>query len=371
MFLLCFGNLYTYGQTTRNFGKAEIHGNAKIGFYSSVQNDGMLTGNSGLVGLYGNTPFSFSGSFIPHLYDLEIAHEESVFLNVPIEVDNNINFIYGNITTDRNTPTDYLDLSANSFYEGASDFSKVDGFIQSTFTGDYIFPVGDAFYLRPLAASTTENSVLKCAYFFDNPNISISDNYSASVLAINPNEFWELYGEPQIEITIGWDERSLISELTSDLSNLTIVGYDKEKQEWVDLGSIETNGTTATGFITSGQFVPNEYQAFTFGLVENSGIKKSIINAGRYLVTPNGDGINDFLHIPDLENYESNLVQIFNRYGRKVFELENYKDEFIGIYNLNALTINKNYGLPEGVYFYVVNLTAEKIRLQGYLYLTR
>ena len=36
--------------------------------------------------------------------------------------------------------------------------------------------------------------------------------------------------------------------------------------------------------------------------------------------TPDGDGINDYLHIYGLGCYSSNEIEIFNRWGEKVFD---------------------------------------------------
>jgi len=63
--------------------------------------------------------------------------------------------------------------------------------------------------------------------------------------------------------------------------------------------------------------------------------------------TPNGDGINDTWVIKNLDKYVGATVEIFNRYGAKVFHAEgNYKprDGKLGSQNL-----------PVGTYFYFIN----------------
>lgn len=42
------------------------------------------------------------------------------------------------------------------------------------------------------------------------------------------------------------------------------------------------------------------------------------------IITPNGDGFNDYLDIPNLENLDDNKLIIFNRWGKKVYEKEHY-----------------------------------------------
>ncbi|MHC5202949.1 T9SS type B sorting domain-containing protein, partial [Myroides sp. LJL119] len=42
------------------------------------------------------------------------------------------------------------------------------------------------------------------------------------------------------------------------------------------------------------------------------------------LVTPNGDGKNDYFEIENLYKFPENRVEIFNRWGVKVFETDGY-----------------------------------------------
>lgn len=359
-------------QTIRNFGDTEIHNNGQLGFFSSVVNDGSLISYSGLLGIYGEKSLSFSGSSTPNIYDMEVAHEEGVFLNIPITVNNNMNYIYGDIRTDKYNSNTYLELTADAFYEGASDFSKIDGYAQSVVSGDYIFPVGDEFYLRPLAVNTSpQNSTLKCAYFFENPlDVYLAHNDSKNeIVAISTNEFWKLEGSSSVSITLSWNDRSAIAELTSNTQFLTIVAYHKETNEWQDLGSLETTGSINEGFVTSDNFIPNDYEVISFGTV---GTAAPLSHKGyHYIVTPNNDGINDFLYIPELEEYESNTMQIFDRNGLKVFETENYTNEFKGTTSTSIAAFNRDTGLPSGIYFYLIHLNNKELTLQGFLYLQR
>ena len=83
------------------------------------------------------------------------------------------------------------------------------------------------------------------------------------------------------------------------------------------------------------------------------------------------DGINDVLVIPELASSPNNKLQIFDRNGIKVFERENYRDEFAGVANVDGLVLNKEAGLPEGVYFYLASLLDLALEYQGFLFLDR
>ena len=61
------------------------------------------------------------------------------------------------------------------------------------------------------------------------------------------------------------------------------------------------------------------------------------------VITPNGDGQNDFLVFENLEFYDNNL-KIFNRWGTVMFETINYKNNWDGD------------DLSEGTYFYILEV---------------
>ncbi|WP_396150773.1 gliding motility-associated C-terminal domain-containing protein, partial [Flavobacterium sp.] len=95
--------------------------------------------------------------------------------------------------------------------------------------------------------------------------------------------------------------------------------------------------------------------------------------------TPNGDALNQYFSIENIENtecYTSNTVEIYNRWGVLVYEVENYNNNdrrFEGISEGRA-TLNKNAELPTGTYFYIINYTTvdgNVVNKSGYLYLTR
>ncbi|MFM2286293.1 MAG: hypothetical protein RLZZ543_1790 [Bacteroidota bacterium] len=93
-----------------------------------------------------------------------------------------------------------------------------------------------------------------------------------------------------------------------------------------DLGCIDT--TSSFVYIVDDPFVPNVF-------------------------SPDGDGYNDFLRIPFLAGFPGNTVVIFNRWGKKVYEATDYKDDWDGG------------DLPSGTYFYVVNAPNMKNELKG------
>ncbi len=67
--------------------------------------------------------------------------------------------------------------------------------------------------------------------------------------------------------------------------------------------------------------------------------------------TPNADGVNDFFYIGNIEKYPDNVLEIYNRYGQKVFNKVGYVGDWDGKYLNNEL--------PAGTYFYILDTKSE------------
>lgn len=66
------------------------------------------------------------------------------------------------------------------------------------------------------------------------------------------------------------------------------------------------------------------------------------------VITPNGDGYNDFWFIRDLERYPNNEVRIINRWGDEVFFQAPYQNDWGGTW--------KNQELPGATYYYIIKI---------------
>lgn len=77
-------------------------------------------------------------------------------------------------------------------------------------------------------------------------------------------------------------------------------------------------------------------------------------------ISPNNDGLNDNF---DLAGYNISKLEIYNRYGSKVYSKSNYEDEWFG------QSDNGN-ELPDGTYYYVINFS-DKEPKTGWVYINR
>jgi gliding motility-associated-like protein len=85
--------------------------------------------------------------------------------------------------------------------------------------------------------------------------------------------------------------------------------------------------------------------------------------------SPNGDGINDYLKIKNIELYPDNHLLIFNRWGNKLYEGKPYMNEWDGRnYEGGNLGTDE---LPVGTYFYILDLGDGSSVKKGFIYLAR
>jgi len=335
-----------------NSGNLQIHQDGQLGLHINLINDGILDDNLGLAGFYGSLPLTVSGAFAPTFFDLELANPNNVLLTTGINTLNNTNFVVGNFVTPRSATDSYLNFVLDAAHTNSRDLSKVDGYSTVTNKQGFTFPVGDAVQLRPLVLnSDAVNNFAKCAYFFENPNspstfaTSFSSNTKSAVLGpVSTMEFWRLEGKVASTVQLSWNERSSVSLLTNDPATLTVVGWSKATNQWESLAGGPAVGDITQGFVSSQSFVPDDYEVLT--LASSFGEPQEFISVDNFLVTPNGDGNNDSFIIPELTQSPNNSLQIFDRFGLKVFEMENYTDEFRGFANTGTILMGKEKGLP-------------------------
>lgn len=79
--------------------------------------------------------------------------------------------------------------------------------------------------------------------------------------------------------------------------------------------------------------------------------------------SPNGDGINDTWVLTNLSDYPECSVEIFNRYGQKIFQSTGYKTAWDGTMN--------GHPLPLATYYYVIKIKNGSAPLTGYVVLVR
>ncbi|MET0391662.1 MAG: MBG domain-containing protein, partial [Chitinophagaceae bacterium] len=81
----------------------------------------------------------------------------------------------------------------------------------------------------------------------------------------------------------------------------------------------------------------------------------------RPALSPNGDGVNDFLYIEGIRNYADNKVTLINRNGVRIFEIKGYDNATRVFTGQSSITRQKQ---PAGTYFYLIEYTVNGERKQ-------
>ena len=84
--------------------------------------------------------------------------------------------------------------------------------------------------------------------------------------------------------------------------------------------------------------------------------------------TPDGNSENDFFFIEGIENFPGNNVQVFNRWGNKIFEVNGYDNQsrvWRGQADFGVIPGAKE--VPDGTYFYLINLGDGSKPLSGFV----
>lgn len=250
------------------------------------------------------------------------------------------------------------------FQQGAkginvSDKSHADGEVEKVGNETFIYPIGDEGMYRfaKISAPKTMKDSFLGKYYFKNSNLNHPHNSRAGVIELIDNkEYWSIEREDatksDIILTLSWDSRTTPSELLKNADKeLRIVRWDVAQNLWVDEGGIVD---MAAKTVTTPTTVDG-YGIFTLGIVKEYLILDGdvvIYNA----VTPNGDGFNDHFVIDNIERFPNNKVEIFNRWGVKVYSTSSYNNadnNFKG-YSEGRVTVNKGEQLPTGTYYYIV-----------------
>ncbi len=132
------------------------------------------------------------------------------------------------------------------------------------------------------------------------------------------------------------------------------------------------NSTLSSNYLiaSDGQFSPpNNYVQSTLSKAEISVLTavsqaeiKNHMDATN-IVSPDGDGVNDFWIVQNIQLYPNNEVRVFDRAGRLVFSKKGYDNTW-------DATINRA-PLSEDTYYYIVDLGKGNPTLKGFITIVR
>ncbi|MBK7966549.1 MAG: gliding motility-associated C-terminal domain-containing protein [Bacteroidetes bacterium] len=85
--------------------------------------------------------------------------------------------------------------------------------------------------------------------------------------------------------------------------------------------------------------------------------------------SPNGDGTNDYFVIDGIGEYPGNILYIYNRWGNLVYKKKEYSNQWDGRSNVNGVMFGEE--LPNGTYYYILDLNIDQKPLNSYVVIRR
>ena len=163
------------------------------------------------------------------------------------------------------------------------------------------------------------------------------------------------------------DEYVLTATALANSYDETLVEYIWKDQNGVQVGSNSSTLNVSTVIASSASSVafPFTYTLTVKSVVAGCETTKPVVINGIYCniqkgISPDGNGSNEFL---DLSLMDVRNLEIFNRYGLKVYSMPNYKNQWKG-------QTNKGEELPSATYYYVIEFNNGQTKT-GWIYLIR
>ena len=368
---------------------ARYTNNGEAYFYSDFNNDGTMDYDSVNGARY--TRFEtlsesdsssqiISGSEPIRFYDVLFNNNSNTLpayeLQNQVIIRGEADFNFGVLHND--TEDGFLIFEDGAGAVNASDQSTVDGWVQKRGNDSFTFPVGvissEQAFNRPLTITPSNSSTANdftVEYFLQNPEGTTiegqtpTSNRAGSIVFLNNKEFWTIkreQGSGAVALNLSYSlDTTPVEITTAPASELKVARWNNTTGIWEDLGGDVDEANESISI----DYNVGEFEIFTLA----TGMQTFQISNG---ISSNGDGKNDFFSISALP--EPNNLKIFNRWGVKIYETDNYNSNgnvFTGFSSASS-TIQSDKKLPTGTYFYVLTFTSsgQTTVKTGYLYIT-
>ena len=180
------------------------------------------------------------------------------------------------------------------------------------------------FFQSPVI-SPVEDAIIKCA----NEGYTLEVNIENSDQLNSLTYIWTLDG---IDLQTGTENTYYLDEMNEESGEFTVTVFDDITYCW--------SSTTINV-----DFYENSY----------------CVDLPQGL-SPNGDGFNDCLILDHLEDREDiDKIEVFNRYGTKIYELNEYVDQWCGSDQDGKV-------VPVGTYFYIIYFNSSKEPITSWIY---
>ena len=159
----------------------------------------------------------------------------------------------------------------------------------------------------------------------------------------------QVYPKP----TVWFDPKPLVT--TIDDPTIDFVNQSKNGSKWNwNFGEIGSSSNTSTFQDPSHKYSDEGIYEVWLIATSDKGCMDSVMRTVRVIVdeikipniiTPNGDGVNDYFVIENIERVETSTLRIYNRWGKLIFQASPYTNNWNGN------------GAADGVYYYELDYT--------------
>lgn len=241
---------------------------------------------------------------------------------------------------------------------GGSDRAHINGPAYHRGAGAHLFPVGNGEEYLPVTLLNVEGGNAEVGVReVELQGIALQP--SPSLKAVSANRYWQLdvvSGDiSQSQVILPVRDESIVT----DANEAVVSQAQSLSANFENLGQFQFDGSVSNGMVTSNKFVTMPFLAVATASDDRQLV---VYNA----VSPNGDGLNDFLRILNIEYFPENKFSLFNRWGDLVFEIENY-DNAERVFRGRS-SVNGEKELGNGTYFYVIE-TKDGRKVNGFLVL--
>lgn len=358
------GNLYVYNHYNNN------------GIVSFTT--GVTTGMTRMKGLFGFQ--NISGSSQMKWYDCEFDNaliQPAFHLSNQVNISGSANFFQGIVDDDNFGGLLLFENLSNHF--NVDDQSHVDGFVRKNGNENFRFPIGDGQQYRYASISnpTIITDAFTGKFFWDNSDLLYPHaNREPSITLIDNAEYWTIdktQGNSSTFLTLTWDvDTTPIQIYNTPYEEIHIVRWDVVQNKWIDEGGV---ADASTNEVTTVINPLTNYGVFTLARVKNTLLCNGNSILVHNIISANNDTVNDTFTINGIEDCPNNKLEIYNRWGVKVYETRAYNsvgNVFNG-YSQGRSTVNPDGRLPFGTYFYFLEITDDvsgiASKFSGYLFL--
>lgn len=347
--------------------EAQVSSQGLTYFFNDFHNDGFFESNTDKAhSVFENTKEEskiISGESISKFQNItwdSFGPNDGFTLRSNLDVYGQMEFVQGIVFLDEvQKNTDHRTLGAIAVHDkslalGANDLSYVQGSIEKHGKHSYEFPIGDSNLYRPIIIGGIDcpKDVFKVSYVFgDKAFFSSRENKASIIKHINDQEYWVVQKDKKAKgvvfLSLSIDKRTL--KESDDLDSLSIVQWNELLGIWEDKGGkIEKDGKYIGAIVN----LRPETSVVTLAYADKDQLLPGDILVYNF-VSANHDGKNDYLYIQNIHKYFYTQVEIYDRWGVKVFSVKDY-DKY-GDGSTNVFTgLQNGKKLPSGTYYYVL-----------------